>query len=191
MIARIRDGGVVAGILPLSNTTGQGMDDFQRLLAPGRTFCLLGSSGVGKTTLINRMIGGDALETKPVSQTGEGVHTTARRHLLVLDGGAMMVDTPGMRELGLLGAGDGVAESFAEISALSPDCRFSDCTHTQEPGCAVLAALERGDLGRDRYESYLKLRKESEFLALSYVEKREKDRAFGRFIKSAMKQIKK
>jgi len=184
MIAAIRDAGISAQLLPLSNTTGNGLEEFRGLLVPGKTFCLLGSSGVGKTTLINRLAGQDLLDTKTVSGTGEGVHTTARRQLLVLDNGAMLVDTPGMRELGLLGASDAVAGSFSDIHELSLTCRFPNCTHAQEPGCAVLNAIETGDLSEARYRSYLKLKKETEYHDRSYVEKRKKDRDFGRFIKS-------
>jgi len=189
-IEQIRRTGISAQILPLSNTTGYGLDEFQTFLVPGKTYCLLGSSGVGKTTLINRLIGRDAFGTKAVSGTGEGVHTTARRHLLILDCGAMLIDTPGMRELGLLGTSDGMNATFAEIGDFSINCRFSNCTHTQEPGCAVLMAVESGDLSEDRYQNYLKLKKETEYHDLSYAEKRKKDRAFGRFLKSAMKQMK-
>lgn len=180
-----------ARLSTLSNTTGAGVDDLRALLHPGRTYCLLGSSGVGKTTLINRLIGREALDTRPVSATGEGVHTTSRRQLLVLDGGAMLIDTPGMRELGLLGAGEGVDDTFSEIQELSTGCRFADCTHTREPGCSVRAALEQGILSEDRYESFLKLRKETAFHDLSYVEKRKKDKSFGRFIKSVQKNMRK
>jgi ribosome biogenesis GTPase len=177
-------------ILALSNTTGAGLDKFRALLLPGATYCLLGSSGVGKTTLINRLIGRDAFATNAVSGTGEGVHTTSRRQLLVLDGGAMLIDTPGMRELGLLGTGDGLDDTFVEIHERAADCRFADCTHTEEPGCAVLLAVEDGTLSEDRYQSYLKLKKETDFHNLSYVEKRRKDRSFGRFIKSVKKSMK-
>jgi ribosome biogenesis GTPase / thiamine phosphate phosphatase len=177
-------------ILALSNTTGVGLIELRTLLVPGRTYCLLGSSGVGKTTLINRLIGRDAFDTQAVSGTGEGVHTTARRQLLLLDHGAMLIDTPGMRELGLLGASDGLDDTFVEIHEHSVDCRFANCTHTGEPGCAVLLAVEQGALSKDRYQSYLKLKKEADFHGLSYVEKRRKDRSFGRFIKSAKKSMK-
>ena len=190
-IAEIKGAGISAPILALSNATGFGLAEFQALLAPGKTYCLLGSSGVGKTTLINRLIGRDAFDTRAVSGTGEGVHTTARRQLIALEGGAMLIDTPGMRELGLLGTTDGVNETFADLHDLSVNCRFPDCTHTQEPGCAVLTAVGNGDVSEERYQSYLKLKKETEYHDLSYVEKRKKDRAFGRFIKSAKKQIKK
>jgi ribosome biogenesis GTPase len=191
MIERVRKTGITTRIIPVSNVTGSGLEEFRRLLVPGKTFCLLGSSGVGKTTLINRLLGRDAFDTKAVSGTGEGVHTTARRQLLVLDNGAMLVDTPGMRELGLLGTSDGLEDSFSDIRDLSLVCRFSDCTHTQEPGCAVLTAVEAGDISEERYRSYLKLKRETEYHDLSYVEKRKKDRDFGRFIKSVQKRKKK
>ncbi len=188
MIETIRDTGIAARLLPISSTTGTGLEALREFLVPGKTYCLLGSSGVGKSTLINRLIGRDVLDTKAVSGTGEGVHTTARRQLLVLDNGALLVDTPGMRELGLLGAGDGVDDSFSEIHDLSLTCRFSDCTHTREPGCAVIAAIDEGDLSEERYESYIKLRRETEYHDRSYVEKRKKEKDFGRFIKSVKKQ---
>ena len=186
----IRNNGISAGILPLSNSTGIGLRAFRECLEPGRTYCLIGSSGVGKTTLINRLMGGEALETRAVSGTGEGTHTTARRQLVVLDGGAMLIDTPGMRELGLLGTGQGVDATFGEVGGHSALCRFADCTHTREPGCAVLAALDAGELSEDRYQSYLKLRQEAEYHNLSRVEKRRKDRAFGRYVKTVKKDLK-
>lgn len=180
-----------ARVLALSNMTGVGVQEFRALLAPSKTYCLLGSSGVGKTTLINRLIGRDALGTKPVSATGEGVHTTTRRHLIVLDSGSLLIDTPGMRELGLLGAGDAVGATFSEIDGFARNCRFSDCTHTKEPGCAVLNAVKSGELSEERHQSYLKLKQETDFYDLSYAEKRQKDKAFGRFVKSAKKQMRK
>lgn len=178
-----------AEVLTLSNVTGDGFNEFQEMLSLGKTYCLLGSSGVGKTTLINRLIGREAFETKAVSDTGEGTHTTSRRQLVVLAQGALLIDTPGMRELGIVGAGDGVAISFEEIAALSADCRYADCSHEREPGCAVRAAVESGKLSEDRYSSYIKLRKESEYYGMSYLDKRKKDKAFGRFIKSVKKQM--
>ena len=103
----------------------------------------------------------------------------------------MLIDTPGMRELGILGAGAALDDSFAEILGLSRKCRYADCSHTREPGCAVLAAIERGELDRDRYESYVKLKKEAEHHEMSFVEKRKKDKAFGKFIKTAKKEMRK
>ena len=189
-LAAIGSSAITTRVLALSNITGIGFDEFQQVLVSGRTYCLLGSSGVGKTTLINRLIGQDAFVTKAVSGTGEGIHTTARRQLIVLNQGSMLIDTPGMRELGLLGVSEGVDQGFQDIFRLSQECRYPDCGHTQEPGCAVRAAVTSGALNEDRYSSYMKLRKESEYHDLSYLDKRKKDRAFGRFIKSAKKQMK-
>ncbi|MHC1790279.1 ribosome small subunit-dependent GTPase A [Solidesulfovibrio sp.] len=178
-----------ARVLALSGMTGAGFAAFAQLLAPGRTYCLLGSSGVGKTTLVNRLVGRETFETKAVSGTGEGTHTTTRRQLIVLAQGAMLIDTPGMRELGLLGADEGLDGGFEEIVALAADCRYADCRHAREPGCAVRAAIERGDLSQERYASYCKLRKESAFYGLSYLDKRKKDKAFGRLVKSVKKRL--
>jgi len=189
-LAAIGASTVTAAVITLSNITGAGFDQFQQALVPGRTYCLLGSSGVGKTTLLNRLIGQDAFNTKAVSATGEGIHTTTRRQLIVLDQGSMLIDTPGMRELGLLGVSEGVNQGFEDIVQLSLNCRFPDCDHTQEPGCAVRAAVSIGALTEDRYSSYIKLRNESEYHELSYLDKRKKDKAFGRFIKSAKKHMK-
>ena len=189
-LAITRSTAITARVLALSNISGIGFDEFQALLVPGRTYCLLGSSGVGKTTLINCLIGQDAFETKAVSTTGEGAHTTTRRQLIVLDQGAMLIDTPGMRELGLLGLSEGVNQGFEDIILLSASCRYANCSHEHESGCAVRAAVKDGKLKEDRYSSYIKLKKESEYHELSYLDKRKKDKAFGRFIKSAKKQMK-
>lgn len=190
-IMAVRQSGIAVRFLAVSNKTGMGLNELRELLVGGKTYCLLGSSGVGKTTIINRLEGREAFQTKAVSGTGEGTHTTARRQLIVLEQGALFIDTPGMRELGILAGGEGIDFSFGDIHDLSAGCQYANCTHTQEPGCAVLAAMRSGVLNEDRHRSYLKLRKESEFHELSYVEKRKKDRAFGKFIKSAKKQMRK
>jgi ribosome biogenesis GTPase len=192
MLATIRAAGITARIIALSNVTGEGVDQVKGVMLPGKTYCLLGSSGVGKTTLINQLLGKDALETGAVSGTGEGRHTTTRRHLVVLNNGALLIDMPGMRELGILldstlGAGNGLDDSFADINALAASCRFSDCSHSNEPGCAIRKAIESGELNAEHYQSYLKLKAESEFNTLSYVEKRKKDKAFGKMVKSVLK----
>ncbi len=189
-LAAIREAGISARVIALSNLNGSGFEEFRQLLLPRGTYCLLGSSGVGKTTLINHLIGRDDFDTKAVSGTGEGTHTTTRRQLIVLDEGSMFIDTPGMRELGLLGASEGVNKGFEDITALSRACRYADCSHTGESGCAVLAAIDAGELSEERYAGYLKLRKESEYHELSYLDKRKKDRAFGRFIRTAKKDMK-
>jgi len=135
-------------------------------------------------------LGREIFGTKTVSGTGEGVHTTSRRQLIVLDQGAMLIDTPGMRELGIIGAGDGVNTGFEEFAVLSANCRYPNCSHEHEPGCAVRAGVENGELSEDRYLNYIKLKKESKYYEMSYLDKRKKDKAFGRFIKSAKKQMK-
>lgn len=190
-IAKVRRRCGEAQVAALSNMTGSGLSELNALLVPGRTYCLLGSSGVGKTTLLNRLIGHEAFDTQDVSATGEGVHTTTRRQLLVLDGGAMLIDTPGMRELGVLATDEGLDETFAEIHEHAAHCRFADCTHNGEPGCAVTRAVENGAIRDDQLQSYLKLRKEAEHYERSYVEKRRKDRSFGRFIKTVKKGMRK
>jgi ribosome biogenesis GTPase len=191
-IAEVRQAGIACKVLSLSNVTGSGVDVVRQLLTSGRTYCLVGSSGVGKTTLLNHLIGRDQYETKEVrASDGRGRHTTTQRQLIVLDNNAMLVDTPGMRELGNIGAGSGLEESFADIAELTGKCRFANCTHTQEAGCAILGAVKDGTLRQDRYQSYLKLLKESEYNELSYVEKRRKDKQFGKLVKSVLKGNKK
>jgi ribosome biogenesis GTPase / thiamine phosphate phosphatase len=189
-VATIKSSAISARVLALSNITGIGFDEFQQVLVSGKTYCLLGSSGVGKTTLLNRLIGQDVFDTKAVSGTGEGIHTTTRRQLIVLNQGSMLIDTPGMRELGLLGMSEGVNQGFDDIVQLSLNCRYPNCGHNQEPGCAVQAALTSGALSQDRFSNYVKLKNESNYHELSYLDKRKKDKAFGRFIKSAKKQMK-
>jgi len=190
-VTQIRAAGVTAPLLTLSNVTGEGIDELKRVLLPARTYCFVGSSGVGKSTLINQLLGREDLVTRSVSVTGEGRHTTVRRELHILAGGALVIDNPGMREFGLLGAEDGLGGSFADLLAFSANCRYRDCSHDGEPGCAVLAAVAAGELSREHYASYLKLRGESEFYQMTYAEKRKKDRDFGRFIKSVKKDHRK
>lgn len=189
--AQIRSAGITAPIGALSNLTGDGVDDLKARLLPGKTYCFVGSSGVGKSTLINRLIGREMLETKAVSATGEGRHTTVRRELIRLEGGALVIDNPGMREFGLLGAEGGLGNCYSAIPALASGCRYRDCSHTGEPGCAVLDAVRSGQISREHLESFLKLREESERYQMSYAEKRKKDRDFGRYLKSAKKDLRK
>lgn len=188
-LAQIKSAGVTAPVLTLSNVTREGIDELKGVLSPGKTYCFIGSSGVGKSTIINGLVGRDVLETKVVSGTGEGRHTTVRRELIVLENGAMVIDNPGMREFGVLGAEGGIDASYSDIVALSSQCHFRDCTHTNEPGCAVLKALETGAIDAEHYENFIKLRSESEYNQMSSAEKRKKDRAFGKFIKSAKKDL--
>jgi ribosome biogenesis GTPase len=192
MISWLKRSNIECRMAAISNKTGLGLDRVRGMLEPGKTYCLLGSSGVGKTTLLNHLLGRDTFETRATREKdGKGRHTTARRQLVLMDGGAMIIDTPGMRELGSIGAGTGIEESFSEIRELTGSCRFTDCSHTGEPGCALREAVERGELSQERYRSYLKLVKESEYHQMSYLDKRRKDRKFGQLIKSVKKHSRK
>ena len=188
-LAEIRATGITAPVATLSNVTLEGLDALRRLLLPGRTYCFVGSSGVGKSTLINRLIGHERLQTRAVSGSGEGRHTTVRRELIRLDGGALVIDNPGMREFGIAAADGGVGSGYSDITTLASGCRYRNCSHAGEPGCAVVEAVDSGQLSREHFESYLKLREESAFYQLSHAEKRKKDRDFGRYIKSAKKDL--
>ena len=153
-----------AEILLCSVLSEDGFASVSRRIEPGMTAAFLGSSGVGKSTLINRLLGSDSFATRAVREDGRGRHTTTSRELALLPGGGMVIDTPGMRELHL-GSGD-LDRSFGDIDALSEDCRFRDCTHTAEPGCAVRQAVMDGTLSQARMESYFKLRRELSYEGL-------------------------
>ena len=149
----------------VSAKTGQGFGELEEFLKPGQTLVLLGSSGVGKSTIANRLLGEAVQEVQPVRESdSKGRHTTTARELFALPGGALLMDTPGLREMQLWDAEDGVAQTFADIDALAAQCRFVDCRHEGEPGCAVLAAVCSGDLDVARLENRRKLLREQEFL---------------------------
>ncbi len=171
MVSKIRHARIVARIITLSNVSGKGVDQTRKLIEPGKTYCLLGSSGVGKTTLVNRLVGDSDLATGAVSHSGEGRHTTTRRQLIVLEHGGLLIDMPGMRELGMLGVSEGIDDSFADIQSYSLSCRYANCTHTSEPGCAIQSAIARGELDPAHLQSHLKLKKESEFHEMSHYVK--------------------
>ncbi len=174
LISEIRAVGISIRIIAISNATGAGLNQFKEVLSFGKTYCLVGSSGVGKSTLINRLTGHDALKTRTVSNSGEGRHTTVRRQLIVLEQGAMLIDTPGMREVGILGVSEDIDNNFDDIRELSLSCRFTNCSHTKEPGCAVLQAIEGGSLLQEHYHNYIKIKTESEAQQTSYTNKRKK-----------------
>lgn len=179
-------------VVAFSNKNDSDLDRVKELLIPGKTYCLLGSSGVGKTTLLNNLINDDVFETQTVREKdGKGRHTTARRQLIIIENGAMVIDTPGMRELGNISVESGLHGTFSEVAELSDQCCYNDCTHTVEEGCAVLAAVQDGIIPRGRYQNYIKMNKESAYNEMSYLEKRQKDKQFGKLIKSVMKYKKK
>lgn len=161
LITEIRDEGITARIIALSNVTGAGLNQVKESMECGKTYCLVGSSGVGKSTLINQLRGDDTLRTQTVSTSGEGRHTTVRRQLFVLEQGALLIDTPGMRAVGILAVNDGM-DNFDDIHDLALQCRFTNCGHGNERGCAVLQAIKEGALHLERYQNYVKLKTESE-----------------------------
>ena len=151
---------------PISNVTGEGLDALGQYLRPGRTVALIGSSGVGKSTLVNRLVGTELLATREVRADERGRHTTSHRELVALPTGGLLIDTPGMRELQLWDVSEGLGDAFADVTSLFAECRFNDCAHETEPGCAVRAALDEGRLAPDRWASYQKLQRELEALRL-------------------------
>jgi ribosome biogenesis GTPase len=174
----------VGGAIPIhfvSSRSGVGVEEIRSLIGPGITGALLGPSGVGKSTLVNRLAGDEALATGDLRADGSGRHTTTRRQLVLLPGGGLLIDNPGMREVHLWLADDGLEAAFDDIADLAASCRFSDCRHETEPGCAVQAALADGTLARDRWERYRALESELDALAerLEAQEARNRNRREG------------
>lgn len=152
------------GVFAISSVTGEGIDELKQYLTKGKTIVFLGSSGVGKSTLVNALAGHEVMSTGEIREDdSRGRHTTTHRQLILLDSGVLIIDTPGMRVLGMYDISDGIGKSFNDVSDFLGKCRFSDCTHGNEPGCAIRAAIESGDLPRERWESYLKLKREAHF----------------------------
>ncbi len=181
----------ISDLVPIVALDARGDEPREKLASwrkPGETIVFLGSSGVGKSTLANALTGEDAIETQAIREDdAKGRHTTTRRQLHVTPDGGLILDTPGMRELQLADAAAGVDEVFADLFELSQRCRFSDCQHVTEPGCAVLDALERGAIDAARLGRWRKLMAEDAFNSASLAERRTKDRAFGKMVRQAMK----
>jgi ribosome biogenesis GTPase / thiamine phosphate phosphatase len=162
-VMQVESVAIAVPVHPISNVTGAGIDGLNGYLGAGRTIVVLGSSGVGKSTLLNRLAGAELMKTRALAADGTGRHTTTHRELVLLATGGMVIDTPGLRELQFW-EGD-VSAAFEDIEALAANCRFRDCAHTREPGCAVLAAVDDGTLELDRLRSWRKLQRELESIA--------------------------
>lgn len=171
-------------ILALSNVSLVGIESLKKMIEKRKTYCLLGSSGVGKSSLVNTLLAEDVLKTKAISEfSGRGRHATTHREMHILDNGGILIDNPGMREVGIADAGSGLTATFEEIERLGENCRFKDCSHTSETGCSVIAALQNGDLDSDYYQNYLRMQREKEHFESSVAEKRKKEKAQARVIK--------
>ena len=184
---RIKDVRVIA----LSNESLAGLDELTEIIEKGKTYCLLGSSGVGKSTLLNNLAGKAQMKTNSISQsTDRGKHVTSHRELFVLRTGAILIDNPGMREVGIADSTGGLEITFDAIVKLSQNCKFKDCKHTNEKGCAILESVESGEIDRASYENFQRLQRERKHYESSLVEKRKKDKDFGKMVKSVKTQRK-
>lgn len=176
-------------LIALSNESRQGYTQLETLLEKGKTYCMLGSSGVGKSTLLNNLSGREIMQTGRISDsTSKGKHVTTHRELIILNNGALLIDNPGMREVGIGEASGGLDVTFDSISRLAVQCRFQDCTHTNETGCAVLQALEKGEIETGAYEHYLKLEREKAHYESTLAERRRKDKMFGKMMKDYLRR---
>lgn len=179
-------------VIPLSNTTHFGYESVMDYLKTGVTCCLLGSSGAGKSTLINNIAGRELMKTGAVSDSvNRGKHITSHRELFLLDNGSILIDNPGLREVGIADAGQGLEAAFDIITILAENCKYKDCTHVSEEGCRVINAVENGEFDRDSYENYLRLRREREHYESNVAERRIKEKQFGKMLKNYDRDLKK
>ncbi|MEA2077640.1 MAG: ribosome small subunit-dependent GTPase A [Candidatus Marinimicrobia bacterium] len=181
-----------AELIWTSALTEKGLKYVVEHLSPGKTYCFVGSSGVGKSSLINRLTGGERQEVGHISEaTAKGRHITTYRELIELENGSFLIDTPGMREVGISASDIGLEETFSDIIALAGNCRFRDCTHTGEPGCAVIAACDKGKLQEAKLENYLRLKRESDYFQMDEYERRSKGKSFAKMVKEVKNYNKK
>lgn len=188
LIANIQDRIKKVPLITISNETLIGIDKLKESILKGKTYCLLGSSGAGKSTLLNNLSDKQFMKTSAISaSTNKGRHVTSHRELLVLENGGILIDNPGMREVGIADSTDGLEITFETIAEQSRACKFKDCTHTTEIDCAVIAALENGEIDKSSYQNYLKMELEKEHFESTIAEKRKKDKDFGKMIKNYKK----
>jgi len=175
-------------VFPVSSEKKSGIDDLRLTLEKDKTYCFLGSSGVGKSTLINILLGKELIRTNSVSaSTGKGKHTTSRRELFILENGSMLIDNPGMREVGIADSGSGLETTFESIIGIAKNCKFSDCRHINEKGCAVIDAVKKGIIDESSYKNFLKMEREKIRFQSTIADKRKKDKKFGKMVKEVMK----
>jgi ribosome biogenesis GTPase len=171
-------------LIAISNTTRAGYEALEEEIVRGKTYCLLGSSGVGKSTLVNNISGRSLMDTGEISSaSNRGRHVTSHRELFVLDRGGIIIDNPGMREVGIGDASEGLEEVFDDIARHSGSCRYVDCTHVHESGCAVIEAVDEGLIGHAHYENYLKMLREKEHFESSQADVKKKQKDLGKIIK--------
>ncbi len=186
---RIQKRVVNVPLIAISNETRAGFDDLESNIRRGKTYCLLGSSGVGKSTLLNNLSGKSLMQTGHISEsTQKGKHVTSHRELIVLENGGILIDNPGMREVGITDNVGGLESTFDNIFNLSRNCRYQDCAHTHESGCAIIEAVEKGEIERETYENYLKLVKEKNHFETTVSEKRRREKRLGKIIKDYYKK---
>jgi ribosome biogenesis GTPase len=179
-------------VISTSTISEEGLNELIDYIEKSKTYCFLGSSGVGKSSLINKLLKKNEIKTGEMNRlTGKGRHTTTTREMYFLENGGIVIDNPGTREVGIVETNTGIEEVFEEITDLSKDCKYSDCSHIHEPGCAVLKAIENKEIDEDKYNNYVKLRKESDHYELTNIEKRDKDRKFGKFVKKVKEELEK
>jgi len=179
-------------VFPFSSESEAGLEEVKSFIRPGQTYCLLGSSGVGKSTLINHLSGSDLMKTGSISSsTSKGKHVTSHRELIVLPGGGIIIDNPGMREVGITDSASGIEAAFDTITQLAGSCRYSDCRHINENGCAVLEALENDELDESSYHNYIKMEKEKDHFESTQAERKSKGKQLGKVIKDMKKTYRK
>ncbi len=179
-------------IFTISNETLVGYDNLSSTIEQGKTYCLLGSSGVGKSSLLNNLSGKIFMKTGSISSsTNKGKHITTHRELTILENGGIIIDNPGMREVGITDSVDGLEITFDDIIELSKSCKYSDCTHINETGCAVLESVENGNLDQNSYSNYLRMEREKDHFESSVAERRNKDKQFGKMVKDMKKNYRK
>lgn len=178
----------IVSLLTISNITQEGIETLKFLIEKGKTYCLLGSSGVGKSSLLNNLLGEEKMKTGAISDSNsKGKHVTSHREMTILGKGGIIIDTPGMREIGIIDENDGLKTTFDKIFELAENCKFKNCSHTQESGCAVIEAIESGELDENLYQNYLKIEREKEHFESTIAERRKKDKDFGKMVKKFKK----